>query len=195
MWEIRMFRFSISIIAIVVMLGLAGSTVASSIDLKISGPGVVDDTTIKVGQPVSFELYIANDKKYTYMNIGFKMTSQDIKNVVHLIDSGKGYNPAGDVKCWNGFEDKSIWDFGGMHVVERSWDGVLPDTLGFGAICAYKTYDPHERRKCFSWDMRFDEVGTVVVDSTFFPPAGTWVIGEPAHEPAWGGPYVLRIVK
>lgn len=190
-----MFRFSISFIVIAAMLCVAGSAVASSVNVKISGPGAVNDTTIKAGQPVSFDVYIANDKKYTCFTIGFKMISSDIKNVVHVADSGKGNNPRGDVKGWNGFQDASIWDLGGLHVVESNWDGKMPELLGFGGLCAYKAYEPHEMQKCLSWDMRFDEVGTFVVDSSWFPPGGKWVMGQPAHEPVWGGPYTFTVVK
>ncbi len=190
-----MSRFAVSFIVLTALLLAAGSATATSVNMKISGPGAVNDSTIKAGEPVSFDVYIANDRTFTAFTIGFKLISTDIKTVAHVADSGKGHNKAGDVKAFNGWEDFSIWDLGGLYVVESDWDGKLPDVLGFGGLCAYKKYEPHDEMKCLSWDLRIDEPGSIVVDSSFFPPGGKWIFGQPAHAPAWGGPYTFKVVK
>ena len=168
---------------------------ASSVSIKLSGPGAVNDSTIKAGEKVSFDIYILNDAKYTCFTMGFKISSSDIVAVGHPADSGNGMNPKGDVKAYDGFKDASIFDLGGLYVVESDWDGKLPDLIGFGGLCAYKSYEPREEAKKISFDLLFDEVGTIVVDSSFFPPGGQWVFGQPKHIPAWGGPYTFQVVK
>ena len=102
------------ITAIAALLLFAGSTMASSVSIKLSGPGAVNDSTIKVGEKVSFDVYILNDAKYTVFNLGFKVSSSDITTVTHPADSGKGLNPKGDIKAYGGFEDKSIFDMTGL---------------------------------------------------------------------------------
>ena len=73
-----MFRFTVSFIVIAVILFVGGVAVASSVKVKISGPGAVNDTTIQAGKPVSFDVYMANDNKYTCFTLGFEMTSEDV---------------------------------------------------------------------------------------------------------------------
>lgn len=190
-----MFRFTLSILVAAVMIFAVGSVMASSVSMKISGPGAVDSTTIKVGEKVSLDVYIENDAEYTFLNLGFKMTSPDIKTVVHPADSGNGKNEHGDVKAYNGFQDASIFDMGGLHVVEKDWDGNLPELLGFGGLCVHNKYLPHENARNMSVDMIFNEPGTFVVDSSFFPPLGTWMFAAPKHFPQWGGPYEFKVVE
>jgi hypothetical protein len=45
------------------VFGMACLVMAASTDvtLKVSGPGAVDASTIKAGQPVSFDFYFANN--------------------------------------------------------------------------------------------------------------------------------------
>ncbi len=188
-------RFLVLITAIAALLLCAGSTMASSVSIKLSGPGAVNDSTIKAGEKVSFDIYILNDGSFTCFSMGFKISSSDIAVVAHPADSGNGKNSAGDVKAFGGFEDASIFDLGGLYVVESDWDGKLPDLIGFGGLCAHKSYDAHENGKRMSFDLLFDGAGTVVVDSSFFPPGGQWVFAQPKHAPAWGGPYTFQVVK
>lgn len=183
-----------TIVSMVIML-LAISAMATSVSIEVSGPGVVNDSTIKAGEKVSFDVYIENDQEFTCFTLGFKIGSNDIAAVTHIADSGKGHNPHGDVKAFNGFEDASIWDLGGMHVVESNWDGKLPELIGFGGLAAFKKYTPHDRAKTMSWDMSVGSPGTIVVDSSFFPPGGLWVFGQPKHIPEWGGPYIFQVVE
>ncbi|UCE25864.1 MAG: hypothetical protein JSU74_07425 [Candidatus Zixiibacteriota bacterium] len=190
-----MLRISIGLTVFAVIWLIAIPAMASSVSLGVSGPGVVNDSTIKAGEKVSFDVYIENDAEFTCFTLGFKIGSNDIVSVTHLADSGNGKNPNGDIKAFNGFDDASIWDLGGMHVVESNWDGKLPELVGFGGLAAFKKYMPHDRLKTMSWDMSVDSPGTLVVDSSFFPPGGLWVFGQPKHIPEWGGPYIYLVVE
>ena len=167
---------------------------APAVELHISGPGAIDAGTIKVGEPVSLDLYFSNDMQRRGFSMGVKILSKDISNIVHLIDSGKGLNKAGDVHGFNGFEDKSIFDLGGVWVTERSWDGKLPDTVGFGGVTVRAFYEPHEMEKVLSMNLKVMEPGTLIVDSSFFPPGGYWKYGN-EDQAAWGGPYKFKVVK
>jgi len=168
---------------------------ATSISLKISGPGAIDDKTIKAGEKVSVDLYIENEGNFKGFTMGFSVKSENIKNIIHPADSGQGANPKGDVKAFNGFNDKSIWDLGGLYVVERDWDGALPDLIGFGGISKSKPYSPHKAEKKISFDLIINEAGTIVIDSSYFPPTGKWMFSPPNVFPKWGGPYTFTVKK
>jgi len=155
-------------------VALSTSAMAVEISMKISGPGAVNETTIKAGQ---------------------KVKSLTIKTVIHPADSGHGLNARGDVKGYNGFQDKSIWDLNGVFIIDTAWTGVLPDTLGFGGIAVKSSYAPHPLQKNLSFDMIFPEAGTIVVDSSYWPPGGQWLFALPEHHPTWKGPYKFTVVK
>ena len=187
-----------SIAVCLLALGVSPA-VGNSVNLKISGPGAVNDSTIKTGENVCFDVYVANDTIYTGFSFGFSIESSTIKKVIHVADSGKGLNDAGDIKGHNGWNDQSIWDFGGVFTVEKDWDGQLPELLGFGGLCVKKQYQAHDAIKVLSFEMMFPEAGTFTVDSSFFPPGGRWLFAAPppgdTDEPKWAGPYKYTIVK
>ncbi len=169
------------------------------VQVKISGKGAVNDSTIKAGEPVSMDIYIENDSLFTGFSLGFALTSPDIKKVIHVSDKGNGLNKNGDVKGYNGWQDKSIWNYGGVFVVERDWDGKLPELLGFGGLCIQREYKPHKLQKCLSFDLIIPTPGTITVDSSFYPPGGTWLFAAPkpgaTQTPQWGGPYTYKVIK
>ncbi|MBD3404034.1 hypothetical protein GF420_14170 [candidate division GN15 bacterium] len=165
-----------------------------AVTLQISGPGAVDPSTIKVGEPVNLDLYFSNDKDRRGFSMGFRIISPDIKRIEHIPDSGNGLNDAGDVKGYNGFENKSIFDLGGVWVNEKSWDGILPDTAGLAGVTVRTFYEPHDMQKVVSMAIRVLEPGTLVVDSSFFPPGGYWQYGN-TEKAAWGGPYEFKVVE
>ncbi len=172
---------------------------SSGISLKISGPGAVNDSTIKAGEKVSVDIYVANTDIYTGFSFGFKILSPTIKNIVHVTDSGNGLNERGDIKGYNGWNDKSIWDFGGVFPVECDWDGILPDTLGFGGLCVKKEYTPHDMMKVLSFEIIVPDAGKLTIDSSYFPPGGRWMFAPSPpgniEEPKWYGPYIFNVVK
>ena len=182
-----------------VLLVFAGFAAAGSIGMKLSGPGAVNDTTIKAGEPVAVDIYVENDSLFTGFSFGFAIKSKDIKKIVHVADSAGGLNEAGDIKGHNGWQDHSVWNFGGVHAVERNWDGELPELIGFGGLCVQQEYKPHEKKKCISLNMIVPTPGTLTLDSAYYPPGGRWLFATPkpgaAQEPAWEGPYNFKVVK
>jgi len=169
------------------------------VSMKLSGPGAVNNSTIKAGENVLVDIYIANDTFFTGFSLGFTVKSPMIKNIIHVIDSGNGLNENGDIKGYNGWQDKSIWDFGGVFTVEHDWDGELPEVLGFGGLCIEKQYLPHDLMKVLSFEMIVPDTGLITVDSSFFPPGGRWIFLAPppgqTEEPNWLGPYTFKVVK
>jgi len=155
---------------------------------------MVNDSTIKAGEKVSVDVYWTNDKERRGFTVGFKFDSKDIKQIVHVADSGKGLNLLGDIKGHNGWQDKSIFDITGVLVPEIDWDGKLPDLVGFGGAVGKQRYLPHEDMKCLSFDLIVPDAGTLVVDSAFFPPGGYWKFGS-GEQPEWKGPYSFHVVK
>lgn len=180
---------------------VAGSAAAGSIGLKLSGDGVVNDSTVKAGQPVSVDIYIENDSVFTGFAFGFAVTSPDesVNNIIHLPDSGKGLNKNGDVKGFNGWQDHSIWNFGGVYAVESDWNSEMPELLGFGGLTIDRAYEPHPYQKVLSFQIIVPEPGLIKVDSSFFPPGGAWMFATPVPEayelPEWNGPLVFKVVK
>lgn len=187
-----------------VVIGVAALCVGAAssqttISLGISGPGAVNDSTIKAGQPVSVDIYWENkDPDRRAFSTGFRIFSPTIKTIVHVPDSGKGINPAGDVKAHSGWEGTNTWDFGGIRASLVNWDGNLPDTIGFGGFRVKIQYNAHPKKKVLSWTMIVSTPGQITVDSTFFRPGGIWAVADPTGKeipPVWHGPYKFTVVQ
>lgn len=189
--KIKKVIFLLAIASIFSIASLWGS----SVDMKISGPGAVNDSTIKAGEKVSFDLYISNDATYKGFSLGFTVSSPTIKKVTHEPDKGNGLNKNGDIKGYNGWHDRSTWDLAGIFVVEKDWDGMLPDLIGFGGVCKSMEYTPHKKEKKLSFEMTIPETGTIVIDSSYFAPTGYWLFTPPSIKPEWGGPYQFNVIK
>ena len=185
----------LAVFVMTAILLLAVNSFASEISVQLSGKGVVNDSTIKAGENVSVDIYFENDTEVRGFSIGFKLTSDDIKKINHPADKGNGLNKNGDIKGFNGWEDKTIWDLGGVYVIEKDWDGALPELLGLGGLCKSKVYGPHKKAKNISFDLMVEEEGTLVLDSSFFPPTGRWLFSPPNTPPTWHGPYKFNVVK
>lgn len=196
----RVLSCALLVVCFAASMVLAANT---EVSLKISGPGAVDSTTIKVGEPVNFDFYFANNadggRGFT---TGFCLKSEDIKKVTHVTDSGKGLNDEGDIKGYNGWQNTEVWDFAGVWTPRPDWDGVLPDTMGFAGAVVGTRYNKHEKKKVLSWSLQFDEAGSVTVDSCFVRPGTVWQIihvdadgNRTETKPSWGGPYTFKVVK
>lgn len=182
------------------LLSLAGPAMAANVILKISGKGAVNDSTIKAGEPVSVDLYIENDVARTGFTLGLSLQSNDFKKIIHLPDTAGGLNEKGDIKGHNGWQDKSIWDLGGVYVIEKDWDGALPDLIGFGGVSVKYDFKPQELTKALSFDLIMPEPGLLVIDSAFYAPGGKWLFASPprlapSETPDWGGPYHYKVIK
>ncbi|MEW5796290.1 MAG: hypothetical protein AB1772_07995 [Candidatus Zixiibacteriota bacterium] len=171
----------------------------TTITLGLSGPGAVNDSTIKAGQPVSVDVYWeSKDVDIRGFTTGFRVYSPTIKAIVHVADSGKGINPAGDLKAHGGWEGTNTWDFSGIRVIPTDWDGTLPDTIGFGGARAKVAESAHPRKKVLSWTMLVPTTGQILVDSTFFRPSNIWAVALTAGKevrPLWNGPYKFSVIE
>jgi len=190
-------------VACVLTFGLLlcfGVVQAAEIRIEISGEGAIDSTTIKAGKPVSFDIMMENDAMRTGITFGFKLTSDEIKSIKHVADKKGGLTPDGDVKGHNGFEDSSIWDLTKVMVVRHDWDGKMPELIGFGALCRNEEYLEHKMERKLSFQVQFDEAGTIAIDSAFYPPGGRWMYASPpntipTHKPKWDGPFEFKVVE
>jgi hypothetical protein len=188
------------VLPVLVVTLLGAGVFAATISVELSGEGAVDEKTIRAGQPVSVDIYFENDQPRAGMTVGFRLHSGNISEVVHVSSPGEGLNDSGDVKGHNGFGDASVWDLFGLFAVERSWDGYLPDTIGFGGVCNEKEYAPHEREKKLSFEIMVPEPGAIVIDSSYFPPSGVWMFSSPPNtippeRPEWKGPYKFQVIE
>ena len=192
-----MSKLKLFAIAVFVLFLFTGSAMAAgSISAKISGPGALNDSTIKAGEKFSIDIYMTNDTLRRGMSFGFRLTSDEIKKVIHVKDSVENVrgNENGDIRGHNGWEDKTVWDFSGLLATMTDWDGNLPDTVGFAGVVIKQRYKPHDLLKNISMDLIVNEEGTLVFDSSFFPPGGKWKYDN-NEIPAWGGPYKFKVVK
>ena len=196
-----MSKIKVGIAAVTLLVLFTGASMAASVKMKISGPGRVNDSTIKAGQKVDLDIYLSNEKVHMGMCIGFKISSPDasIKTVVHPVDSGKGLDGSkGDIKGYNGFESKELFDLMNRAVL-NDWDGKLPDIVGFLMHGFNKRWQVMPETKAYSIEMTVPTPGTLVVDSSFFPPGGLWLTtnesGTVTDSPTWGGPYKFKVVK
>jgi hypothetical protein len=189
----------LSVAAMLLVLLTGSAWAESSISMKISGPGAVNDSTIKAGETVFIDIYTVNDKERKGVSFGFTIKSEDIKQIVHVADSAGGVNKSGNVKGYNGWDGKGIFDVTGVLAPEIDWNGELPDLIGFAGAVAKQRYKAHEEMKVLSMGIMVPTEGTIVVDSQFFPPGGywKWVPGETKEGdmPAWKGPYSWKVVK
>lgn len=174
----------------------AGETIMR---LKLSGPGAINDSTIRAGQPVSVDVYYSNSKTRRLFFMGLKFSSPDIKSVVHVGDSGKALNDHGDIKGHNGFDDHSIWDMRGTIVGSTDWDGTLPDIAGVGGVCIKQQFEPRPLTKSLSFTMSFPTPGSVTVDTCSWGPrkinSNQFLNGDDREAPQWDGPYHFVVVK
>ncbi len=202
----KMMWRSLSTLGLVLML--ASSTLAQEVMLKISGPGAVDSTTIKAGEPVSFDFYYKNDDTWAGFVTGFILTSEDIAAVKHVADPElpNAVSEKGEILGFNGWENKSVWDFGFWPAL-YDWDENLPEQFGFAGLVVNERWKPHDWEKKLAVMLQFDEPGTIVLDSAFFPPGGKWQVSKfpsdsdpdgPNPEvgfPGWSGPYTFTVVE
>ena len=182
---------------IILLLVLAFTLPVSAIeiDLALSGKGVINDSTVTAGEPFTVDLLFTNDGNFKAFSFGISFKSDNITSVIHPQDTAGGLNKNGDVKGHDGWEDRSLWDLGGVYVVEHNWDNKLPELLGFGGVSTVTTYDPHEKTKKLSVDLQVDEVGVLVIDSSFFSPSGKWLFVPPQTPPVWSGPFKIHFSK
>ncbi len=197
--EYGMKTVKVGCLATLFSLVVTSLLMATSVSMKISGPGAVNDTTIKAGEQVSVDIYVATDTVFNGFSFGFSIESPSIKSITHVPDSSKGLNRNGDVKGYNGWEDTTLWDFQGVFAIESDWEGQLPELIGFGGVSFKKDYRPHDLMKVLSFDIVLPDTGMITVDSSFFPPGGKWMFaGAPTTkivEPQWGGPYKFKVIK
>ncbi len=165
----------------------------SEVTVKASGPGAINDSTIKVGEKVDIDIYFSNDKPRKGFSVGFQLSSPDIKQIQHVPDSGFEKYP--DLKGYNGWQDKSVWDLNGIMISAKSdWDGKLPDMIGLGGVTVKQRFQPQEAKKVLSINLIIPEPGTLVVDSAYYPPGGYWKYAD-NELPNWKGPYKFKVVK
>ena len=173
---------------------------APSVSHKLAGDGVVNDSTIKAGQPVTVEVYMTNDTIRSGLSVGFRITSDDIEKIVHVGDSGNGMTDLGDLKAYNGFETKQYFDLNGLWINTSAWNGNLPDTIGIAGLNIKAEYPPHNKMKTLSFDIMVPTAGTIVIDSSFCQPGITWKtfkkVNRPRPDfPTWDGPYRITVVE
>ncbi len=147
-------------------------------------PGVV-----RTEVPVSFDFLYANNSDYNIMGFtnGYRVYSPDGATV--SIQSG---NAIGDLWTDSVFNDAFVIDY----------FGPGPDTVGFGGVTIFGDGVPaHSEDVAFRLTIdpidAADDGKHICVDSTWYPPAGTWMwgtVGGPGgYVPAWDGPHCFEI--
>lgn len=191
-------RTLIAFLGLVLVLTLSASG-QTTISLGLSGPGAVNDSTITVGQVFSVDIYWENKEvDLQGFTTGFRIFSPTIKTIIHVPDRGNGINDLGDLSAYSDWRGTKTWDFTGLKTIETDWDGILPDTIGFGGLNVKVKYGPHKKKKVLSWSMIVPQAGEIVVDSAYFRPGGIWAIADSEGKeipPLWQGPYRFTVVS
>ena len=171
-------------------------SVFSAVRLEVSGEGAIGKDKIKAGAPFSVDLYASNGGEQSGFTLGFQFTGKDgLKSVVHIFDkdADSAVYHLSSINAYNGFEDRSIWDLGGIQKRVDSWDGTLPDSALVGGISMNNVWGVTAEKKYFSFEMIAISAGTLCIDSAYIPPGGAWMYA-PGPNPAWGGPYCFKVV-
>ncbi|MCK4460337.1 MAG: T9SS type A sorting domain-containing protein [candidate division Zixibacteria bacterium] len=151
-----------------------------------SGPGAGEGDTLYCDEPLTFDIHLRNHYDTTIMAIanGFRLYSPDGATWETPV-----YNSTGSLEPYLDF---------GVWVNGFSVDGVSDDTISLGGLAAYNGIPNGFDAVVMTIGTRFDESQagkTVCIDSTFFPPIGTWMWACTGGSliPDWGGPYCWTI--
>jgi len=161
-----MFGTKMTICCLVALAVMAGAVLADDVKIKISGPGAVDANTIKAGEKVSVDIYTATDTMRTGFTLGFALKSKDISRIIHVADSGNGLNENGDIKGYEGWNDKSVSDL----KKTISFEIIVPEP---GTLVLDSAYYPPGGKWLFSSPPRL---------------AGP-------SSPSWDGPHTFKVIK
>jgi len=153
--------------------------------------GLYNVDTIGIGFPVTFHMHLVNDdgvNKVKGATNGFRVSSSDGATWT-LQDYGP--QDATVLKDDYGIDFNLIYS-----VYLGSWDGMSPDTIGFGGSVSTGYGIPPSYDNEVYWFTLLDggqEGSHICIDSSYYPPSGTWAwayggtIGT--FPPIWGGPY------
>ncbi|MCH9031695.1 MAG: hypothetical protein IIB00_05490 [candidate division Zixibacteria bacterium] len=174
----------------------ATDSLVSAVRVEVSGEGAIGKDKIESGVPFNMDVYASNGSKRSGFTLGFQFTGKDgLKSVVHIFDKdadSASYHLS-SISAYNGFEDRSIWDLGGLQRRVDSWDGNLPDSALVGGICMNNVWGVTTEKKYFSFEMIAVGAGTLCIDSAYIPPGGAWMFA-PGSNPSWEGPYCFEVV-
>ena len=148
--------------------------------------GLYAPDTIPVGQPVTFWIRMTNNNSnHGGITNGFRIYSPDGATWDTTVADTLPLN-------W------SQW-FGLIFSINRfSFDGTGADTVGFGGSKLFGTGLP-AGFDSVSYKITIGPIDaqyhgkTIVLDSSFYPPIGTWKWAGPDAFPAWDGPHVFTI--
>ena len=171
-------------------------SLVSALRLEVSGEGAIGKDKIKSGVPFMIDVYASNGGDQSGFTVGFEFTGKDgLKSVVHVFDkdADSATYHLSSISAYNGFEDRSIWDLGGLQRRVDSWDGNLPDSALVGGISMNNVWKATAEKKYFSFEMIAVGSGTLCIDSAYIPPGGAWMFA-PGPNPVWEGPYCFKVI-
>ena len=173
----------IGCIAVTVALSVAAAAQSISVD-HIDGLYAPD--TIPVGHPVTFWIRVTNNNfNHGGITNGFRIYSPDGASWGSTVADTLPLN----WKQW----------FGLIFSINRfDFDGTGADTVGFGGTKLFETGLP-AGFDSVSYKITIGPIDaqyhgkTIVLDSSFYRPIGTWKWAGPDAFPAWDGPHVSTI--
>jgi hypothetical protein len=171
------------------VLTCCNPTVGESITVTLSGPGAGIGDTIICGQPATFNVHFHNNTGHNILGStnGFRLYSPD--GATWQVPA---YDSAGGLDAY--YDD-------GVHVIGLGVDGVGDDTIAIGGTQSSAGGIPDGYNDIvlrITTQVDTNQVGkTICIDSTFFPPAGSWLwaLSGGNYTPSWGGPYCFTTTK
>jgi len=188
------------------LIALASPTTAAylvAVDAA-DGVGVAPLGTLIAGQEYIFRVYLENDEQINGFQTGFSISSADGATWTWN-SQPDGYGPNGPgtggqyvttVEGCRMNPTADVWDLGDLVVAEQNIDGISPDTIFPGGASFWGGMPAGDLEHMLSLHFTPITVGTICLDSTFVPPAGSFIfvdVDGMALKPDFGGPYCWTI--
>ncbi len=160
---------------------------------------VLDDVTNILGSPTSDTIEAGGITRFTFRltNTAGLDTIYGMSNGFEVYEkNGGNYYPiTGDTLASVGFKNR--FDLG-FWIQTYSATGSGCDTIGFGGAAMSGSGIGYSFSEPVWWIETGSDNGgdTLCIDSSFFPPSGTWVWGVKSDGiivPDWGGPYCFHV--
>ncbi len=184
--------------------GFAGNGVY--IDIAKEGTSTPVDTLLSDHDYI-VRIWIENDVRILGASMGFLFKSGNGATWQWMAQAG-GYGPSAVVTVVPGsrmYPPDAIWNLGGFHVLEHSFNGSSPDTIliGGSSVTAGMSSGPLQHMVSFhfkAFSPTGETPGTISVDTGYVLPAGSWkwtdsLFHSISPAVSWGSPSGSWVIK
>jgi len=176
------------------------------IDIAADGSTTAVDTMLS-GHDYQVRIWIENDATIMAMTMGFLLMSGD-GAAWQWQSQSSGYGPSAAITVVSGcrmYPPDSIWNFGGLYVIEKDFNGASPDSILLGGVNSHvgRGLSPGSLQHMVSFHFKAlapgSSMATLCIDTSFIPPAGFWKwdLGGQVVYPtvSWGHPTKCWVIR